>query len=118
MGRPKKNVRVHFAGVAAAGASSAAAAAAEQLRLADADGVPRATDSWSSEDDDEAADFRREAAELLKQKQRQNNLPGGLHQKELDNAIKHFVSQTGISKAEAEDALLATAEQHCEDFEK
>jgi len=118
MGRPKK-ARVHFAGVDTAGASSAAAAATEfGLPGADADDVPRATDSWSSEDDDEAAEFRREAAELLKQKQRQNNLPGGLQQKQLDNAIKHFVSQTGISKAEAEDALLATAEQHCQDFEK
>ena len=79
---------------------------------------PRPHGADSEDDDDEAAEFRREAAELLKHRPRQSDLPGGLQQKQLDSAIRHFTSQTGISHQQATDALLATAEQHCKNFEE
>lgn len=123
MGRPKK-ARVHPAPsskVAAAGdtqqadacpsTAAAAAGALGQFTL----GVHPPADGHDSEEDEEAAEFRREAAELLRQRQQKQQLPAGLQQKQLDNAVKMFMSQLGVSKQVAEDALLATAEQHCRD---
>lgn len=85
------------------------AAAAAVLR------PPAHYDSEDEEEDEEAAEFRREAAELLRQKQQQSALPGGLTQARLDQAARMMAGQMGVDRRLAEDALLATAEQHCQD---
>lgn len=127
MGRPKKSrlvgvhvshgvvTRVDHAPAAAQGAHAAAAAAVAAAKLAQ-HSDPQ--DSEEEEEDEEAAEFRREATELLKNRQQQSALPRGLRQKELDGAISSLVSQTGISKQVAEDALLATAEQYHMQFDE
>lgn len=77
---------------------------------------PADYDSDDEEEDEEAAEFRREAAELvLRQKQQQTALPGGLTQARLDQAARMMAGQMGVDRRLAEDALLATAEQHCQD---
>jgi hypothetical protein len=123
MGRPKK-ARTHplpaskaavtpAVGVQQAGAhlgtAAAAAAAPGQFMF----GAHPATAGHDSEEDEETAEFRREAAELLQQRQQKQQVPAGLQQKQLDSAVKMFMSQLGVTKQVAEDALLATAEQHC-----
>jgi hypothetical protein len=75
---------------------------------------PPPSSSEDEEEDEEAAEFRREAAELLRQK-RQTALPGGLTQARLDQAARMMAGQMGVDRQLAEDALLATAEQHCQD---
>lgn len=85
------------------------AAAAAVLR------PPAHYDSDSELEDEEAAEFRREAAELLRQKQQQTALTGGLTQARLDQAARMMAVQMGVDRRLAEDALLATAEQHCQD---
>lgn len=128
MGRPKKsrylgvhashgvNTRVDYAAAAAQGAHAAAAAAAVAAAKLGQHTDPHASEE--EEEDEEAAEFRREAAELLKHRQQQSALPRGLRQKELDGAVNSLVSQAGISKQEAEDALLATAEQYHTQFDE
>lgn len=127
MGRPKKarGGYSHAHRAAAATAAAGGAYAAAEAYAAAACLVPkleaRVPGRYGDEEEDEdseEADFRREAAEMLKQRQQKAALPGGLSQKQLDNAISAFVSQTGVEKSQAEDALLSTAEQYCKDFEE
>lgn len=85
---------------------------------APAPNLPDPRSAADSDEDDEAAEFRREAAELLRQRQQRAALPGGLSQKDLDSAVRAFTAQTGVDRNQAEDALLSTAEEHCKDFEE
>jgi hypothetical protein len=128
MGRPKKSryvgvhvshavvTRVDHAPAVAQGAHAAAAAAAVATAKLVQHSDPQDSEQ-DEEEDEEAAEFRREAEELLKHRQQQSALPRGLRQKELDGAITSLV-EAGISKQEAEDALLATAEQHYTQFDE
>jgi hypothetical protein len=113
------NTRIDYAPDAAPGAHAAAAAASVAAAKLGQHADPHySEDGEDEEEDEEAAEFRREAAELLKHRQQQSALPRGLKQKELDGAVSSLVSQAGISKQAAEDALLAIAEEYHTQFDE
>ncbi|KAF6262563.1 hypothetical protein COO60DRAFT_615276 [Scenedesmus sp. NREL 46B-D3] len=68
------------------------------------------------EEDEEDLEFKREAAHLFKQVAPKQVLPAGLSASTLAAAVKQLVAEMGLSKADAEEALLATAEEHCKQF--
>jgi hypothetical protein len=72
----------------------------------------------AEEEDEEDLEFKREAAQLYKQAALKQVLPAGLSASALAAAVKQLVSDIGLSKADAEEALLATAEEHCKQFAK
>jgi hypothetical protein len=72
----------------------------------------------AEEEDEEDLEFKREAAQLYKQAAPKQVLPAGLSSSALTAAVKQLVAELGLSKADAEEALLATAEEHCKQFAK
>jgi hypothetical protein len=70
--------------------------------------LPRPADS---SDEDEDAQFRREAAEM-RQKAEQQQQTAGINQGILNSAIKQLCKEGSLQPSVAESALLATAEEH------
>jgi hypothetical protein len=61
-------------------------------------------------------EFKREAAQLYKQAAPKQVLPAGLSASALAAAVKQLVAELGLTKDDAEEALLATAEEHSKQF--
>jgi hypothetical protein len=80
--------------------------------------APTCDQDGLSSDDEDVAQFKREAAQLAHGVASGPQLPAGLDRHRLDHAIAHLQQEAGVgSRAEAEDALLATAE-HWRDWER
>lgn len=67
--------------------------------------------------DDELAEFKREAAQLMQKAQPKQHLPAGLDASILESAVKQLQNGLGLSKEDAEEALLAVYEEHGRHFE-
>lgn len=96
---------------------AAAAQQAEQQLLAAAfNPAPRHTYSSDDEEDEDFAEFKKQAAQLAGQAKPQPVLPEGLELSKFAAAVQQL-QEHGISKEAATDALLASAEQHWQDFD-
>lgn len=106
---------------AQAHAAALAAAAAEQARqqLLDAASHPAPKHTYSSDDeeDEDFAEFKKQAAQLAEQAKPQPVLPEGLEPGKFAAALQQLQQHLGISQNVATDALLATAEQHWRNYE-
>lgn len=101
--------------------AATAAAADDQTRqqLLDAalHPTPRHTYSSDDEDDEDFAEFRKQAAQLVEQVKLGPVLPEGLEPGKFATALQQLQQHLSISQEVASDALLATAEQHWRDYD-